>query len=94
MSAPWWWLSFATEEGGFQGACAVQAPSMELAPFEAHRQGCAAEGQVMILSFPPNKMPRPGQENKLMGEREARLFEPVTFHDFVVTFTSDAPDRS
>ncbi len=81
---PWWWLSFATEEG-FQGACVVQAPIAEMAPFEASRQGCRARGQIMVIQFPPNTMPRPGTENRLMGEAEAEEFEPVAFVDGRVT---------
>lgn len=68
---PQWYLSFATREDGFLGACVVAAPNPVAAVGEAVRQGCNPGGSVAIVGPMEPDAFGPETVNRLLTRDEA-----------------------
>lgn len=74
---PWWYLSFANYEEGFNGAVIVQAHSSIGARVRMLELGIEIPGhnnQVVMVEIPTNLLPEfpPDSRNRLLTEKELR----------------------
>lgn len=66
----WWYLSFAKEKEGWQGAIVVEAPGFVSAVNLCHLYGISPGGQVKGVLVPVDKAPAPEFTNRLLSKAD------------------------
>lgn len=79
---PWWWLSFASEDG-FLGVCIVQGGGMMAAHMQACMLGCNPGGQIVGFEAPPAALAKipDSMRNRLLTREEAESLQGKSMCD-------------